>query len=972
MTRRILYGLLFVSVLFSSAQAKPILIAVELADRADIGRWLKLDHPTFEYVLGTAIAEVDDAEVGGLARDGFRVQIVDESAWDAKYFLAELAPEVKQQVPGKVLWQRGETCLIELLPERAADLLKLRVLLQPLRKEVLPARYWERLLTKYVSFRVVGRDPFIQGLVDEVSTDSLTAYIQRLEDFDSRLMLGDSSYAASAWLSEKMTDWGYAVEFDSFYTTGSGYMGGWPGSGYERNVVATATGTLDPSKIFIIGGHFDSIVWSDTALARIDAPGADDNASGTVGALEAARVMSGHSWDATMRFVGWAAEETGLWGSNHYADRADSLEWDIGGVVNLDMIGFMDDPALDCRVQVKDQSSFWLADLFRQAAEVYAPNLLTYRVYGTGGSDWWSFARLGFSAIGGAERAGSYFNPYYHSTGDVIETLSPELYTAITKASVAAFAMLGLFPAAVEDVDVRDVGDGDRLVVTWAANSEADVTGYTLRWGRASEAYTDSHYVSGVSTTADTLAGFMTDSTYYFTVRALDTDGYQSFVATEVVGVPRVSPEPPVDVAAIPIQSGIRVHWPPNLELDLAGYRVYRRMNASVIYDTLTVGILPDTAITDFPLDGANKYYYAVQALDVEGNGSALSEEAYGRPITLDQGIVLVDETRNHATLPDSVQDEFYAYVMAGSQYAEYDYSPSAQPPLLADLGPYSTVVWHADDYQEPLASLAVADLQTYLDAGGNLWFMGWQPTANLDGAADYPYSFGSGDFIYDYAGVSTVDVSSSSDSLRGAFGLLGYPDIAVDPEKAPVTPWGGTMRYVESFQPLPVAEEIYTIDMKNNGSSFEGLVCGVRYVGEDFKVVYLGFPLYYMDREQARMLAHKVLNDFGEPLGAADDNHHGGVHVPRLALDANVPNPFSEQTVISYRIPEPGVVTLGLYDPAGRLVRTLEHRRLPAGPHQVVWNGTGEGGASVSPGIYFYRLTFDGSSAVRRMTYTK
>jgi hypothetical protein len=972
MTRRVLYSFLFVSVLFSYAQAKPVLIAVELADRADIRRWLGLSHPTFEHVLETAIAEVDDAEVAGLVRGGFTVQVVDESPWSGKYFLTELTPELKQQVPGTILWQRGEACLIEVTPQRAADLLKLRVLLQPLKREALPARYWQRLLTKYVSFRAIGWDPFIQSLVDEVNTDSLTAYIQRLQDFGSRLMLGDSSYAASAWLSEKMTEWGYAVEFDSFYTTGSGYMGGWPGSGYERNVVGTATGTLDPSKIYVIGGHFDSIVWSDTALARIDAPGADDNASGTVGALEAARVMSGHSWDATMRFVGWAAEETGLWGSNHYANRADNLGWDIGGVVNLDMIGFMDNSALDCIVQVKDDTSFWLADLFRQAAEVYAPSLLTYRVYGSGGSDWWPFARLGFPAIGGAERAGAYFNPYYHSTDDVIETLSPELYTDITKASVATFAMLGLFPAAVEDVVVRDVGDGDGLVVTWSANSEADVTGYKLLWGTASEAYTDSHFVSGVTTTADSLTGFMTDSTYYFVVHALDADGYQSFVATEVTGVPRVLPTAPVDVAATPIQSGIRVHWPPNPELDITGYRVYRRTNETVTYDTLTAGIIQDTTLTDYPLDGAHKYYYAVQAFDVAGNGGALSEEAYGRPITLDQGIVLVDETRNHQTLPDSVQDEFYGYVMAGSQYSEYEYGASAEPPVLADLGPYSTVVWHADDFQEPLAWQSVGAIRDYLEAGGNLWFMGWQPTANLEGAEDYPYAFGSGDFVYDYAKVSAVDVSSSSDSLQGAVGLLGYPDVAVDPEKVPVAPWGGTMRYAESFVPLADAEEIYTIDMKNDGSSFEGLVCGVRYVGEDFKVVYLGFPLYYMDREQARMLAHKVLSDFSEPLGAVEDDPYGGVHVHRLALYANVPNPFSEQTVISYRIPEPGVVTVGLYDPAGRLVRTLAHQRQPAGPHHVVWDGTDKRGVPVSAGIYFYRLTFDGSSAVRRMTFTK
>jgi hypothetical protein len=966
MARRIMFGLLIVLTSLAHARAKPVLVAVELADRTELKRWLEAGHPTYEYIARTAIAEVEDSEVPALGRRGFELQVIDRSPWSERYFMATLTLESRAKVSGMILWRKGEICLMKSPADRIPELLRLRALLQPLEKEVLPARYWEKLLAKHVPLKALGWDPFIQGLVDEVSTDSLTAYIQRLQDFESRLALGDSSYAASAWLSRKLSGWGYDVRLDSFHT--EGYLGGWPGSGHERNVVATAEGLLDSSRTFIVGGHFDSVSWPDTALARIDAPGADDDASGTACTLEAARVMSGHSWESTMKFIGWAAEEIGRpTGSDHYASQADSLGEDIAGVVNLDMIGYMDDAQLDCVIQVKDSSSHWLADLFMRAGQTYVPSLVTYRVHSTGGSDWYAFARFGYPAVGGAERAGSYWNPYYHSTGDVIETLSPELYTAITRASVATMAILGSYPGVVEDVVVRDVGDGDGLVVTWSANSEADVTGYKLHWGTASEAYTDSHFVSGVNTTADSLTGFMTDSTYYFIVRALDTDGYQSFVATEVVGVPRVSPTAPVDVAAAPIQSGIHVHWPPNPELDIAGYRVYRRVNEAVTYDTLTASILEDTTLTDHPLDGANKYYYGVQAFDAIGNGSALSEEAYGRPITLDQGIVLVDETRNHHTLPDSAQDEFYGCLMAGSQHTEYEYGAWAQPPVLADLGPYSTVVWHADDYQEPLAWQSVDAVRDYLEAGGNLWFMGWQPTANLEGAADYPYSFAAGDLVYDCAKVSAVSVSSTSDSLQGAVGLLGYPDIAVDPENVPVPAWGGTMRYVEALTLASPGEAIYTVDMRNDDSPFEGRTCSVRYLGEDFKVVYLGFPLYYMDREQARMLAHKVLSDLGEPL-TAQDEPGGTVQVSRIALYQNVPNPFSDKTAISYRVPVAGRVTLRVYNLTGRLVKTLVDQRRALGAYRATWNGTDEADRRVSAGAYFYKLQVGDSGAVRRM----
>jgi hypothetical protein len=780
--------------------------------------------------------------------------------------------------------------------------------------------------------------------------------------------MGDSSFAASAWLADKMGEWGYAVDFDSFYTPGSSYIPGWPGVGYERNVVATADGVLDPTRIFIIGGHFDSIVWSDTAIARIDAPGADDNASGTAGALEAARVMSGHSWDATTKFIGWAAEEVGLHGSNHFAEDALTEGSNIGGVVNLDMIGYMDDAALDCIVQVKDAASYWLADLFREAAAVYAPSLLTYRVHGSGGSDWWPFARRGFSAIGGAERAGSFFNPYYHSTEDVIETLTPELYTAITKASVATMVILSSVPGQVENVVVRDVGDGDGLVVTWWPNPEADVVGYNVYWGMTSEVYTDSHYVDGIGSTTDSLTGFTADSTYYFVVRALDTDGHQSFLATEVEAVPRAIPTAPVDVVATPIQSGIRVDWPQNQELDVTGYAVYRRTNESATYDTLTPASIGDTTFTDIPLSGANRYYYAVQAFDTDGNASPLSAEAYGRPITLDQGILLVDETKDHAALPDSTHDAFYSYIMAGSQFEDFGYATMAEHPLLADMGPYSTVVWHTDDYQDLMAWQSLEALLEYLDAGGNLWFMGWQPTASLAGAGDYPFSFGPGDAFYDYASVTEVDLSSLTDSLQAAVGAPGYPRLDVDPEKVPVPVWGGTMRHVEALTADAPAEYIYTIDLVNDDSPFEGEACGVRYDGGDYKVVFLGFPLYYMNSEQARMLAHKVLTDFGEPLGTTDDP--GGAPYPaRIALHQNVPNPFSDHTTISYGVPAPGWVTLRVYNPSGQLVSTLVDARRDAGLFNVAWNGTGQRGARLGSGIYFYKLETETGTATKRLT---
>ncbi len=78
----------------------------------------------------------------------------------------------------------------------------------------------------------------------------------------------------------------------------------------------------------------------------------------------------------------------------------------------------------------------------------------------------------------------------------------------------------------------------------------------------------------------------------------------------------------------------------------------------------------------------------------------------------------------------------------------------------------------------------------------------------------------------------------------------MGYPSISVDPVKVPISSWLGTMRYIESLTPVSPGEGIYAMDMKNDGSVFEGQVCAVRDSG---KTVLFGFPLYFMDKDQAK-----------------------------------------------------------------------------------------------------------------------
>lgn len=510
------------------ARAKPVMVAVRLDGAEQIRAWLSLAIPTYAFVSGLAIGEADDHLIPGIARRGFECAVWDDDPWSADYYYGRYPGARLRDQPGKVQYRDGDFYILKAGPEKN-DMLSSP--LRPARLECKPltARFWEQAARKIIGLNSLPWDAYIQSLVDQVDPDSITANIQRLQDFKSRLFLLDSCYAAEDWLHQRFSGWGYPVEFDSFYLTLS-----WPRSGWDRNVIATKPGDLIPSRFVIVCGHHDCIVWPDSATARVNAPGADDNATGIAGTMEIARIFRNHGWEPTFKFVGWAAEEMGLYGSHHYAAWADSQNLDIQAVINLDMTGFMNDAVLDCNVQSHGSFTAWLSNLVKLAGQVYVPSLLQYEEVWSGGSDDLPFYQHGFPSTCNIERW-YYQNPNYHKVTDLITTTNPLLYAGVTRACLAAAAVLGLYPGIVQNVAVNDLGDGQRLRVNWAANPESDVAGYRVYWGRQSGLYPDSVQTSHLS---DTLTGLQNDSLYYVIVRAIDADGHPSPLAYEATGRP--------------------------------------------------------------------------------------------------------------------------------------------------------------------------------------------------------------------------------------------------------------------------------------------------------------------------------------------------------------------------------------------------------------------------------------------------
>jgi hypothetical protein len=88
--------------------------------------------------------------------------------------------------------------------------------------------------------------------------------------------------------------------------------------------------------------------------------------------------------------------------------------------------------------------------------------------------------------------------------------------------------------------------------------------------------------------------------------------------------------------------------------------------------------------------------------------------------------------------------------------------------------------------------------------------------------------------------------------------------------------------------------------------------------------------------------------------------------------LQSSIPNPFNATTSIRFYVPAPGDVSLRIYDPTGRLVRTLIQAPHPAGTYAITWDGTNQSGVAVAGGVYFYQLMMNGEKQTRRMTLVR
>lgn len=383
----------------------------------------------------TAIVLLTDSEFERI--QPFSHEILDVQPKEGDYYLVlPMDSMIDLTIYGGVLLNDGDDYLLKLHAGMLESLIRQKVMVKRLsfKPMVLQTGRVPSPPDHGAQFPDVFFNYAVQEMVDLVDADTILSNVQRLQDYGTRYSTHDSCFAAAGHIFDKFVAYGC----DSVYLQ-------YHESGYAPNVIAVKRGEIYPDSIYtVICGHFDATSY----LAPAIAPGADDNASGTVAVIEAARVMSNYQFEYSIRYIAFSGEEQGLYGSQHYAQLARSQGDSILGVINGDMIAYSDiqPESLEVFAKTYNPPCEPFADFFIAAADTYTTLLTNKRMTTTMVySDHAPFWDQGYLALCNIEDFWVE-NPYYHTPGDTIGAGYNDhaFCTEVTKAEIAALALLAI------------------------------------------------------------------------------------------------------------------------------------------------------------------------------------------------------------------------------------------------------------------------------------------------------------------------------------------------------------------------------------------------------------------------------------------------------------------------------------------------------------------------------------------------
>jgi Peptidase family M28 len=426
----------------------------------------------------------------------------------------------------------------------------------------------------------VAADPQIAAALREISAQRIQGNIEKLVSFGTRLTLsaqdpeslaaGHGIGAAREWIKSEFERYSkecggcLEVKTDSFTEQPTERI---PKATEITNVYAVLKGSeaANAKRVVLVTGHYDSRN-SDTLDASGDAPGANDDASGTAVSLECARVLSKMKFPATIVFLTVAGEEQGLNGSRHFAKMAKDQGWDLEAVLNNDIVGgdksaeqdhsvvriFSEGVPVAASEQdirrirglggESDSGSRQLARYIAEVGRTYNAGLkpiLVFRLdrYLRGG-DHYSFNQQGFAAVRFTEFREDFHHQHQNvrtetgvEYGDSLKFVDFDYVAHVARLNAATLASLAAAPAPLANVHVLTKELENDSTLTWEAAPGGLAAEYEVLWRATSSP--EWEHAQGVGSATRTTMKLSKDNVI-FAVRAVDRAGHRSLPVVPV------------------------------------------------------------------------------------------------------------------------------------------------------------------------------------------------------------------------------------------------------------------------------------------------------------------------------------------------------------------------------------------------------------------------------------------------------
>ncbi len=426
---------------------------------------------------------------------------------------------------------------------------------------------------------IIDKDPLIEKMLKEVSVDSLQSYIKTLVAFGTRNTLSTQTDpkrgigAARLWVLGK---------FNEFAKQSGGRLTAFidtttlqpDGRRVDQplllgNVVATLKGA-DPNddRIFVISGHLDNM--RTNVMDRTnDAPGADDDGSGSSAVLECARIMSKNSFPATVIFVTVSGEEQGLLGSTYMAEKARKENRNIEAVLNNDIMGSNNSSETNIidntRIRVfseglpfyeldknakgirqlgleNDGIARQLARYVKETGERYVDNLQVVMVYRNDrflrGGDHSPYVERGYAAVRITEMDENYYRQHQDvrkengiEYGDLPEHIDFEYLRKNTCLNLCNLANLAKSPSMPQEVTIEVKRLTNYTNLSWKAPKAGKVKGYYVMMRETTSAF----WQKKIFTTQTSISLPYSKDNYFFAVQSVSEDGNEGLAVVPSV-----------------------------------------------------------------------------------------------------------------------------------------------------------------------------------------------------------------------------------------------------------------------------------------------------------------------------------------------------------------------------------------------------------------------------------------------------